>query len=94
VTHVYDLNGNLCASYLYDAWGNHIVLDASGNENTNPDFIGNLNPIRYRGYYFDKETNLYFLKSRYYDPEVGRFISPDSVDFIDPYSFFGFNLYA
>jgi len=94
VTHIYDLNGNLCASYLYDAWGNHIVLDASGNENTNPDFIGNLNPIRYRGYYFDKETNLYFLKSRYYDPEVGRFISPDSVDFIDPYSFFGFNLYA
>ena len=40
------------------------------------------------------EPNLYFLKSRYYDPEVGRFISPDSVDFIDPYSFFGFNLYA
>ncbi len=88
------MNGNLCASYLYDAWGNHIVLDASENENTDPDFIGNLNPIRYRGYYFDKETNLYFLKSRYYDPEVGRFISPDSVDFIGPYSFFGFNLYA
>ena len=41
-----------------------------------------------------EETNLYFLKSRYYDSEVGRFISPDSVDFIAPYSFFGFNLYA
>ena len=41
-----------------------------------------------------EEINLYFLKSRYYDPEVGRFISPNSVDFIDSYSFFGFNLYA
>ena len=41
-----------------------------------------------------EETNLYFLKSIYYDPEVGRFISPNSVDFIDSYSFFGFNLYA
>ena len=39
VTHIYDLNGNLVASYLYDAWGNHQVFDASGVENTNADFI-------------------------------------------------------
>ncbi|MBQ6884108.1 MAG: RHS repeat-associated core domain-containing protein, partial [Clostridia bacterium] len=41
--------------------------------------IGTLNPIRYRGYYFDEETGLYYLQSRYYDPQTGRFISPDSI---------------
>ena len=39
VTHIYDLNGNLVASYLYDAWGNHQVFDTSGVENSNADFI-------------------------------------------------------
>mgnify|MGYP002798752151 FL=1 len=94
VTHIYDLNGNLVASYLYDAWGNHQVLDANGIENTNADFIGNINPIRYRGYYFDVETNLYYLNSRYYDPEVGRFISLDAVDYLAPDSIHGLNLFA
>ena len=94
VTHIYDLNGNLVASYLYDAWGNHQVFDASGVENTNADFIGNINPIRYRGYYFDVETNLYYLNSRYYDPEVGRFISLDAVDYLAPDSIHGLNLFA
>ena len=52
----------------YDAWGNHtIVLDTDG--------VGSANPFRYRGYYYDTETGLYYLKSRYYDPEVGRFIN-------------------
>ena len=94
VTHIYDLNGNLVASYLYDAWGNHQVFDANGIENTNADFIGNINPIRYRGYYFDVETNLYYLNSRYYDPEVGRFISLDAVDYLAPDSIHGLNLFA
>ena len=48
----------------------HKVVDANGNEITNSTHIGNLNPFRYRGYYYDIETGLYFLKSRYYDPEV------------------------
>ena len=69
-----------------DAWGNHKVLDAAGTENTSDDFIGNINPIRYRGYYYDTETNLYYLISRYYDPEIGRFINNDSIDYIDPES--------
>ncbi|MCL2632830.1 MAG: RHS repeat-associated core domain-containing protein, partial [Coriobacteriia bacterium] len=41
--------------------------------------IGELNPFRYRGYYYDSETGLYYLNARYYDPEVGRFISADSL---------------
>lgn len=44
---------------------------------TDTSHIGHRNPIRYRGYYYDIETGLYYLQSRYYDPEVGRFISAD-----------------
>ena len=81
-----DSNGKVVVKYVYDAWGNHKVLDAAGTENTSDDFIGNINPIRYRGYYYDRETNLYYLISRYYDPEIGRFINNDSIDYIDPES--------
>ena len=94
VTHIYDLNGNLVASYLYDAWGNHQVFDANGIENTNADFIGNINPIRYRGYYFDVETNLFYCNSRYYSSELCRFLIPDSIEYLDPESIHGLNLYC
>jgi RHS repeat-associated core domain len=73
VTHIYNLNGDLCATYAYDAWGNCKVDNILNN-------IGDINPIRYRGYYYDVETGLYYLKSRYYDPETGRFISPDNIE--------------
>ena len=53
-----------------------------------------MNPIRYRGYYYDEETGLYYLQSRYYDPEVGRFINADDVDYIEPETLMGCNLYA
>ena len=56
--------------------------------------IARLNPIRYRGYYYDTETGLYYLKTRYYDSSVGRFISPDSVEFITADKINGLNLYA
>ena len=48
------------------------VTSVSGTVITNPEHIGNLNPFRYRGYYYDIETGLYYLQSRYYDPEIGR----------------------
>ena len=47
-----------------------------------------------RGYYYDTETELYFLKTRYYDPEVGRFISVDGIEYLDPETINGLNLYA
>ena len=94
VTRIYDGNGNLAAQYVYDAWGNHKVLNANGTEMTDESFIGNVNPIRYRGYYYDEETGLYYLQSRYYDPEVGRFINADDVDYIEPETLMGCNLYA
>ncbi len=80
--------------YWYDAWGNHKVVNSSGAEITDPDHIGNLNPFRYRGYYYDRETGLYFLQTRYYDPEIGRFLNRDSVAYADPQTINGLNLYA
>ncbi len=47
-----------------------------------------------KGYIYDEETRLYYLKTRYYDPEIGRFISPDSIDYQSPESINGLNLYA
>ena len=78
--------------YKYDAWGNHAILDGNGNNVTSG--IGVLNPFRYRGYYYDTETNLYYLQTRYYDPEAGRFISRDSIEYAAPESINGLNLYA
>ena len=82
------------ATYGYDAWGNHWIKNAMGQESEDPEFIGNVNPIRYRGYYYDTETKLYYLKSRYYDPEVGRFITIDDISYLDPETINGLNLYA
>ena len=63
--------GKLAATYTYDAWGKCTVTNASGYT------IGTQNPFRYKGYYYDTETSLYYLQTRYYDPDTGRFISPD-----------------
>ena len=63
-----------------DAWGKILsVTDGSGNTVSDASHIANVNPIRYRGYYYDVETGFYYLQSRYYDPEVGRFINADGV---------------
>ena len=87
ITHILDMNGNVIAEYAYDAWGNcKILKDTDG--------IGEINPFRYRSYYYDTETKLYYLQTRYYDPETGRFISQDDVSYLDPEHINGLNLYA
>lgn len=91
---ILDSAGATVVKYIYDAWGNHKVLNADGTENTDATFVGNINPIRYRSYYYDTETGLYYLQSRYYDPEVGRFISMDDINYLDPETIGGVNLYA
>ncbi len=83
---ILNLDGEVIAEYRYDAWGNCEYDLASG--------IATANPFRYRGYYYDEETGLYFLQTRYYDPEVGRFISQDDVTYLDPEHINGLNLYA
>ena len=67
-------NGNTVVTYTYDAWGN--VLSTNGSLATT---LGVLNPFRYRGYVYDTETRLYYLQSRYYDPNLGRFINADAL---------------
>ena len=92
---IYNNLGALQCRYEYDAWGNHKVYNASGSEISAEVLnIGNINPIRYRGYYWDKEFGLYYLQSRYYDPALGRFISADSVEYLEPNDIIGLNLYA
>ena len=82
-------------SITYDAWGKILsVTDAQGNLIEDESNIALVNPYRYRGYYFDTESALYYLQTRYYDPETGRFISPDNTAYLDPESFTGLNLYA
>ena len=72
-------NGSLYARYVYDTWGNTLhILDANGAEITNNSSLAVQNPFRYRGYYYDSESGLYYVSSRYYDPEIGRFINTDS----------------
>ena len=72
------------AEYTYDAWGN--VLTATGS-------LADVNPLRYRGYYFDAETGFYYLQSRYYDPVVKRFLNADSYASTGQ-GFIGHNMFA
>lgn len=67
-------------SYEYDSWGKLLsIKDAIGNEISDTNHIGIINPFRYRGYYYDTETELYYLNSRYYNPEWRRFINADGL---------------
>ena len=97
VVALHNQNGQLVARYEYDAWGNTLsVTDANGNAITTWYHIANSNPIRYRGYYYDSDLGLYYLQSRYYDAEIGRFISPDTTDVLTatPMGLTDKNLYA
>ncbi|MFF2878151.1 DNRLRE domain-containing protein [Gottfriedia sp. NPDC057991] len=72
ITGLLDESGNQVVSYQYDSWGNSTSISGSLK-----DTVGKLNPYRYRGYRYDTETNLYYLQSRYYNSEWGRFINAD-----------------
>ena len=78
VIRLVNASGSVVAKYEYDAWGKVLaVTNNAGTVQTSSTFIGNINPIRYRGYYYDAETGFYYLQSRYYDPETCRFINAD-----------------
>ena len=69
---ILDENGNTVVSYGYDAWG--ALLWCTGEL---AETLGKVQPFRYRGYVFDEETGLYYLRSRYYNPNLGRFVNAD-----------------
>ena len=79
---VADYNGNVVASYRYDTEGKSQVFDRKGNEDTNPESVGNINPFRWKGYYYDTESGMYYAESRYYDPEILRYIDAAEADVI------------
>ena len=75
---ILDQDYNEIVTYEYDSWGKLLsIKDNQGNEITDETNIGIINPFRYREYYYDTETGLYYLNSRYYNPTWGRFISQD-----------------
>lgn len=84
VVKLVDGGGTSVASYAYDAWGN--ILSSSGSK-------AEINPLRYRGYYYDTETGFYYLQSRYYDPVTHRFINADSYSSTGQ-GIIGYNMFA
>ena len=74
---IVDKNAHTVARYSYDAWGACTVV-----ADTSECSVAAVNPFRYRGYYFDVDTSLYYLQSRYYDPVVGRFVNADEATYL------------
>ena len=81
---IIDNNSNVVVSYTYDSYGN--IMNIIGNSI--------YNPMIYKGYYYDNDIGMYYLKSRFYNPSFRRFFTPDSVSCIDKSSSVGSNLYA
>ena len=85
---ILDSNYNKIVEYVYDSWGN--ILEIKDNSINN---IGIINPFRYRSYYYDNETKLYYLNSRYYNPLWGRFLNSDNY-LSTGTGILGYNMYA
>ncbi|MCK9199484.1 MAG: RHS repeat-associated core domain-containing protein [Bacilli bacterium] len=85
-----DRNGTILVKYVYDAYGNIIsITDTSGID------LGNINPFRFKSYYYDTETGFYYLNSRYYDALVGRFVNADDIAYLGATgSAWSYNLFA
>ena len=85
VVQIIDANGVMQAEYIYSPWGE--IISAEGD-------LAEINPLRYRGYYYDSETGFYYLQSRYYDPENHRFINADTYASTDSSDAIACNMFA
>ena len=85
VVQIIDANGVMQAEYVYSPWGE--IISAEGD-------LAEINPLRYRGYYYDSETGFYYLQSRYYDPENHRFINADTYASTDSSDAIACNMFA
>ena len=86
-------HGKYVGEYTYDAWGNCEVSTSFSNDDIER-YVVKHNPFRYKGYYYDEETQLFYCNYRYYSSELCRWISPDSIEYLDPSSINGLNLYC
>ena len=92
VTAIYNAaDSTLVGTYSYDPWG-RITAVTPSSSTSDPNGILTKNPFRYRGYYYDAETGFYYLNSRYYDPELCRFLNADML--LDGRTLLGYNLFA
>ncbi len=94
ITAIYNEQGECIGTYDYDAWGQIFSYVVAGNTMLENLILTTYNPFRYRGYYYDQETGLYYLQSRYYNPEWGRFISADKVISDVGGNILGYNLFS
>ena len=91
---IIDENNNVLCRYIYDSFGNTLsIVDGNNNSIYDVDSIAYINPFRYRSYYYDVETDLYYLNSRFYNPQWGRFINADGY-ISDTCNLVDSNLYA
>ena len=87
---IIDSNNNIVVQYYYEGYGS--ILNIVDTSNIN---LGTINPFRYKSYYYDNETGWYYLNSRYYDPIIKRFITPDDINNVgSKASVLSYNLYA
>ena len=94
ISNIIDTNGTIMVTYKYDAWGNWINKTSASNGTSLGNTLLLVNPFIYKGYYYDKETDWYYLKSRYYCPKISRFINMDSTNYLQPGQVDGINLFA
>ena len=79
--------GEIVGEYIYDAYGNIVNINELS-------MFAYENPFRYKSYYYDQETNLYYCNSRYYNPEICRWTTMDEVEYLDKTLVLGCNLYT
>ena len=92
---IFNTNGRRVGWYIYDAWGVCSTYVASSTSSLEQSIVRSYNPYRYRGYYYDTETQLYYLQSRYYNPAWGRFLNADDSTLLEEYTdFVDFNLFS
>ena len=84
-----DDSGNIVVKYKYDAYGNRISIT-----NTSGCDLGNINPFRYKGYYYDDDVEMYYCKSRFYVPLWHRWLNSDSINYLEPKNITSLNLFT
>ena len=90
---IYNDSGTRIGTYTYDAWGNFIISTTSGITSLENSIVRTYNPFRYRGYYYDKDIGMYYLQSRYYNPQWGRFVNADGYISTGT-GFLGYNMFT
>ncbi|MDR2822211.1 MAG: hypothetical protein LBV58_01485 [Acholeplasmatales bacterium] len=94
ITNIINDLGTSVVSYKYDAWGKWINQSNASNGQQDGDILVEINPYLYKGYIFDSETGWYYLKTRFYIPELRRFLNNDDTKFIDKNDMSTFNLFV